>query len=542
MSNNFSADLIEIQKKLNELRIVLEKDKNAVKQVEKIASAIAQTFIEQFYDIRSDDTIDLCATYQASIFWLLKNCPSQTLGSQDKDYFDARRYIGFLISDNILTTCSKDGSCPMLKLSETHLNLMQSLTLIEHIHDRAYLGWIERTGKTFSSSENEQREDFYRACNYIYKSVALCNDCPNLTDFNYWKSIYNSVRGNHEHNILKTLRESATSNDIDGLIRYVSYIFKFLSLTENFFTGEFNLSWQELRALLYFTHDRPNLTTIFELIILRVLISVKFSEYIKKSISYNQNNTKVQDDTVIDDFIDAQAWLFWFMNLCQNQNEQSKLDDFHSARRYVAFLIAENILDDQDDSSIMVKCLSLSTKQIQLLRGLSFDEYCQYRAYTHRQYIRFSGEKNLSGTETEKYTSAKNYLLNKKISEKIKNNKNNKTPTKNLLIRAKFQPYIEIRQAKINTLTRLGRLTKENLDYIDYYVEPYYKKIRTALDKDMNTSLFLPKEFHAYSPVFDMFEYILSLITPGPIASVSKLSDSKTVLKGEKNEQLNQHS
>ncbi len=91
------------------------------------------------------------------------------------DYFDAKRLLGFMLTEAILNECSPNRSSPecLPYLRKEFIDYLVSLSVEECIRFRAYFDW-EKKGASQSGDVERMNADYIRALDEIQKTMRNC--------------------------------------------------------------------------------------------------------------------------------------------------------------------------------------------------------------------------------------------------------------------------------------------------------------------------------------------------------------------------------
>jgi hypothetical protein len=106
---------------------------------------------------------------QARLFWHIKKNPNQTNKEQKDDYHNAKRYFAFIIAYNAINDCRKSSACPLYKLTNTHIDYLECLTVYEFVLLDAFLAYLSNDNRSKYSSTH--LEDYFNATNLVDSSL-----------------------------------------------------------------------------------------------------------------------------------------------------------------------------------------------------------------------------------------------------------------------------------------------------------------------------------------------------------------------------------
>lgn len=144
---------------------------------------------EMLESMTLEEIVDHLIESQAEVVWHRRVCEGKNGGVTDKDRQEAKRYISFLIFNDLLKLCADGKYCPRDVLINSEWGnyivfLLKSLSLEDYCKIHAYLSYKnrEQSGK---EDQNLAQRDFLGAMGIIDRSFYCCgrNDNHDVTMF-----------------------------------------------------------------------------------------------------------------------------------------------------------------------------------------------------------------------------------------------------------------------------------------------------------------------------------------------------------------------
>jgi hypothetical protein len=142
-------------------------------------------------DYNLDEFLEKIIKSQAHLIWHNKGRPFQNKYGMENDWFEAKRYIYYLLVDQMLQSCHTGDQCPLESFNKYSTTFLQSLTIEEYAKFKAYLKWIDRT-KGDIYLESQHIDDYLCSINYIKKIIRGCDKCINHNNNAHWNEFITS--------------------------------------------------------------------------------------------------------------------------------------------------------------------------------------------------------------------------------------------------------------------------------------------------------------------------------------------------------------
>lgn len=176
---HLSAIISHQQMSFTQYKVSFDLDKQILKDTEitDILDAVASNFtssIDFTYHKSLSHSFEEFVLKQAQLFWQYKNIDPQTKEDQDDDYYKAKKFIAFYITEKMISYCTNTNSiqCP-INLLDTHdcyvIDYLSELSVEEYLRFRAYLKWIGRGRR-----HGQDLQDFNEASDYLHSTKDLC--------------------------------------------------------------------------------------------------------------------------------------------------------------------------------------------------------------------------------------------------------------------------------------------------------------------------------------------------------------------------------
>lgn len=148
--DRIDGEYYQAEKKFNSLKIKLDSLKDMLKQLTE---------------------------YQAWIFWLFRGAiKNDDHDRRLKDFYDAKRYIGFLYADTVLENCINNRleiDC-LEYLKKEYLEYLAVLSAEEYVRFKAYFYWLNKNNRTIDNNERRMKADYFEALEYIHNTMWNC--------------------------------------------------------------------------------------------------------------------------------------------------------------------------------------------------------------------------------------------------------------------------------------------------------------------------------------------------------------------------------
>ena len=100
----------------------------------------------------------------ATLLWHERGCIEDGDINREKvDFMDAKRFVGFLVGDQVLENFVEEKSFP---IPDYYFDYLNSLSVDEYKKIKAYLIW-QKGGKIRDNNYDRQREDYLKACCFL---------------------------------------------------------------------------------------------------------------------------------------------------------------------------------------------------------------------------------------------------------------------------------------------------------------------------------------------------------------------------------------
>lgn len=171
----------------------------------------------------------------AHLFWYFnRKQNNQTKEEQDDDYYDAKRYLGFLLADMILRQCSENHKCPDKFLRPEYIEYLRSVSIEEYVKHNAYLRWHERNKDTYIKDSEKQVSDYLHGVGFLDNTMINCKGKKCTQNIKAWSSIIGESDYKHYATLLKPITKAKTYtlnrlNDKDDIQEQIKDIKHFVN-------------------------------------------------------------------------------------------------------------------------------------------------------------------------------------------------------------------------------------------------------------------------------------------------------------------------
>lgn len=142
---------------------------------------------EKKKDLTVKNLLEEVTKIQAAIFWYFKGRKIQpSKRERDNDYYDAKKYISFIITDMMIEKCKNKNICPILIISQVpdYIEYLENLTIYEYTKYKAFLKWKSSIDKGIVTDD---KNNYFEALGYL-DDVAN-NNCEEQLGVSYSKLI-----------------------------------------------------------------------------------------------------------------------------------------------------------------------------------------------------------------------------------------------------------------------------------------------------------------------------------------------------------------
>jgi hypothetical protein len=127
---------------------------------------------------------------QARIFWHINGCMQDNNFKRiDDDWFNAKRFIGFMIAEHLIECC-QDRKCAKILLHPEYKEYLNCLSIEEFLRHRAYFIWHDRNINNEWNGKNADRrqDDYFEAEKNIKGVFRNCNgeSCNSEKNITFW--------------------------------------------------------------------------------------------------------------------------------------------------------------------------------------------------------------------------------------------------------------------------------------------------------------------------------------------------------------------
>lgn len=198
--------------------------------------------------------------------------------TKEHNKFNARRYIGFIIANELLRNCNKE-ICPDKALKEEYVEYMQRLTIEEFVRYKAYLRWKERTKDKYIKDDHKELEDYLTGMGFLDTTMNNCKNqkCKDIVGF--WQKIVERKLKSQE-NILETIKR-AKKNTLKRILPvvYASHNIYVEEFVDRFYNHILKLSSlnqpsQDIAAkIVNSIYENPQVINMFEFLLKCLLVT-----------------------------------------------------------------------------------------------------------------------------------------------------------------------------------------------------------------------------------------------------------------------------
>ncbi|HBR17090.1 MAG TPA: hypothetical protein DD725_05715 [Deltaproteobacteria bacterium] len=122
------------------------------------------------------DALKELTEHQAFIFWFYKgSIKDNNIERMRNDYYDGKRYVGFLIADKLIEGCKQnqlDDDC-LGYLKEEYFEYLVALSVEEYIRIKAYYNWGNKN-KISNNDLFRMNSDYYNAMECLHNTFWNC--------------------------------------------------------------------------------------------------------------------------------------------------------------------------------------------------------------------------------------------------------------------------------------------------------------------------------------------------------------------------------
>ncbi|MDA8240884.1 MAG: hypothetical protein M0Z67_11025 [Nitrospiraceae bacterium] len=136
----------------------------------------AEEEMDKIMNLPLSDRLKIITEDQAYIYWLKKGAvQNYDKGRMDNDYYDGKRYIGFLLAESIIEACKRNelGEDCLDYLHVDFFEYLRCITLEEYIRIRAFLAW-ERDGGMENNDHDRMTSDYYSSMDCVQNTMWNC--------------------------------------------------------------------------------------------------------------------------------------------------------------------------------------------------------------------------------------------------------------------------------------------------------------------------------------------------------------------------------
>jgi hypothetical protein len=330
--------------------------------------AFVSKCLERMADLRKEHVVQTLALAKAKLNWARKGRPDQDSRGTDDDYFTARRFLAYLVGDALFGRCVRRTSCILRVFGVRHFELLQSITLKDFLETKAYLTWSARCSSAAMSNDVEQIRDYVTACTQLRQALAKCNLCSLAPRAHYWKHVWSStITNNHDRRIASAFATPRPPHDQYGL-----YVARFREALGQLVEDDGTVDGTTVRFLVDFILTTPHAVSLFEVLAIRAMLARHYRRVYERFLSLGA-------DRSVRDAIEEQAWLEWTLKGAPPRGQDGMADDFHEAKRYLAYLLADTCWSGRRPNAVALN--ALDPERAQLLQGLTVAEYLTHKLY-----------------------------------------------------------------------------------------------------------------------------------------------------------------
>lgn len=150
-----------------------------------------------FEEMSLKERLSFLTEKQAKLFWYFKGSPKIQSPEQEKDdYYNAKRYIGFLLAESLLKVCTnRSKKCATIYLQADFVEYLQSITVEEYLRFKAYLKWHTRNNDTLIHKDNgKDKVDYFNSLNYLDNTMINCKEKECNENLPFWLTFLNNYK------------------------------------------------------------------------------------------------------------------------------------------------------------------------------------------------------------------------------------------------------------------------------------------------------------------------------------------------------------
>lgn len=115
-------------------------------------------------EVYSQRELEMFNMVWARLLWHERGCIEDgDINREKTDFMDARRFVGFLVAEQVLENFVKEKSFP---IPDYYFDYLNSVSVDEYKKIKAYMIWMNK-GAIRDGNYERQREDYMKACTFL---------------------------------------------------------------------------------------------------------------------------------------------------------------------------------------------------------------------------------------------------------------------------------------------------------------------------------------------------------------------------------------
>lgn len=210
-----------------------DKSPNKQREIEEFNSA-KNTCRKEYADKYLGFILSDLVQKQAKTYWHLNGCTVDNNQERiDNDWFNAKRFLGYMIAENLIQSC-KDHQCAKVLLKHEFKEYLNILSVEEFIRFRAYLIWNDRNnGKDWSQKDaDKSNDDYFKAAKVINGVFKNCNNelCSDKNNKDFWEKSIGKLQEDLDAESIITAKINRINRLLKNSSEYTNKIKKYVEL------------------------------------------------------------------------------------------------------------------------------------------------------------------------------------------------------------------------------------------------------------------------------------------------------------------------
>jgi len=273
---------------------IVDLDEEAKIFLDSLNHKCCELNLEEYDKLSPKCKLEVLTETQSRLLWCYKGKPpDQPKELREDDYYNAKRYIGFLLADLLLIRCSgricpEDVIDPNQCLFPEYIEYLQGISIEEYLKYKAYLTWDKRNKNNFPRDHGKENEDYFNAMAFLDNTTMRnCRKRNCKVILPLWKKIIEKKDLMRQQNILSIIAKAKKG----ALVRlfadatsyaynrdyFEAYIDKFV---DSFYNGILSLICRDaipekemIEKIISSVYENPKVVNMFEFILKCFLVS-----------------------------------------------------------------------------------------------------------------------------------------------------------------------------------------------------------------------------------------------------------------------------